>query len=423
MLPAGRIGDMYGHHRCYVGAWVWLALSSLLTGTSVYCQSFTFYAICRGLQGLATAMLIPCALAILGSIYKEGPRKNIAFSLFAAGSPTGFTLGGVFSGLFAELLWWPWVFWATSIVCCGLAIVAHVTIPQLPGERNRRDSSSARQEQTDDQGSGLGFDWVGTVVGISGLVLFNVAWNQAPTVGWSAPSSIVTLVLGFLLLLVFLYVENRVAQPLIPVDRLSADNIIVLATMALAWSSFGILTFYLINFLTRLRGESVLITAAQYTPVPFAGFAASYLNSILLGRGVSPPDILAFSCIWFVIGNVLLATLPIRQSFWRQVFWINVLAPIGIDLSFPAATLAMSQLVPPERQGVAASLISTVVYYSQSIGLGIAGTVQAYVTSDGYRGASCTGIGLSSCGLLVALWPVLRVRVRLNRIGLGLEKK
>ncbi len=76
MLPAGRIGDMYGHHRFYVGAWAWLALSSLLTGISVYCRSFTFYAVCRDLQGLATAMLVPCALAILGSVYKGHERTS-----------------------------------------------------------------------------------------------------------------------------------------------------------------------------------------------------------------------------------------------------------------------------------------------------------------------------------------------------------
>ncbi|KAH8894438.1 MFS general substrate transporter [Thozetella sp. PMI_491] len=378
MLPAGRIGDM-------------------------------------GLQGLATAMLVPCALAILGSVYKEGRRKNLAFSLFAAGSPTGFTLGGVFSGLFAELVWWPWIFWATAITCVILSIIAYTAIPQLPGEHHR-ESTRGTELSDNNTVADLGFDWAGAITGITGLVLFNVAWNQAPTVGWSAPSSITTLAIGSIFLLAFLYVERRARQPLIPVDCLSADNAFVLATMALAWSSFGVLVFYLINFITRLRSESVLSAAAQFAPVPFAGFAASYVNSILLGRGVSPFDILAFACIWFIAGNVLLATMPIKQSFWRQVFWINVLAPLGIDLSFPAATLTISRLVPPERQGVAASLIATVVYYSQSIGLGIAGTVQAYVASGsiikGYRGAFYTGIGLSSLSLIVAMWPVLKLRAK-----------
>ncbi|KAH8669151.1 putative transporter [Xylariales sp. PMI_506] len=403
MLPAGRTGDIFGHRRCYIVAWIWLALSSLLTGLSVYCHSFIFYSVCRGLQGLGTAMMIPCALAILGSVYKDGPRKNLAFSLFAAGSPTGFTLGGVFSGLLAELAWWPWVFWVTAIACCILAAMSAVTIPRLPGDSYRRGIPSKTQDQGADKVSRLEFDWAGTVSGISGLVLFNIAWNQAPTVGWKVPFSIVTLIIGFLLLLFFGYIEHRARHPLIPVDSLSIDSIFVLATMALAWASFGVLVLYLVNFITQLRDETILSTAAQFTPVPFAGFAASYLNSVLLSHGISPIDILAFSCIWFIVGNTLSATMPVHQSFWRQVFWVNVLAPLGIDLSFPSATLTISRLVPPERQGVAASLIATVVYYSQSIGLGMAGTVQACVAHGnvlkGYRGAFYTGIGFSTLSL------------------------
>ena len=92
------------------------------------------------------------------------------------------------------------------------------------------------------------------------------------------------------------------------------------------------------------------------------------------------------------------------------------LSPFGMDLSFPSATLVLSKLVPPERQGIAASLVATVVYYSQSIGLGIAGTVQVYVANpgslEGYRGAFYTGIGLSGLGLLIALYPVATQRLK-----------
>lgn len=414
MLPAGRLGDMYGHRRCYIAAWTWLAVASLLAGVSVFSNSFIFYAVCRGLQGMGTSMLLPSSLAILGSVYKDGPRKNLAFSLFAAGAPTGFTVWGIISGLITESLWWPWIFWVTAIACCTLACAGFLTIPHLPGEVYR--ATICQQQDTPvDKSPRRDFDWAGTATGVLGLVLFNVAWNQAPSVGWAAPSSLGTLITGFLLLLAFPFVEKRASRPLIPVDRLSKDSIFVLATMSLAWSSFGILVFYLVNFLTRLRGESILITGVQFIPVPIAGFAASYLNAFLLARRVPSADVLAFSCIWFIVGNLLLATMPVHQSFWYQVFWVNVLAPFGIDLSFPASTLLMSQLVPPEQQGIAASLIATVVYYSQSIGLGIAGTVQSQVSNGsilrGYRGAFFTGVGMSGFAFLVSMWPVMKIHV------------
>lgn len=116
-----------------------------------------------------------------------------------------------------------------------------------------------------------------------------------------------------------------------------------------------------------------------------------------------------------MVCNLLLATIPVYQSFWYQVFWVNVLASFGIDLSFPASTLLMSRLVPPEQQGIAASLIATVAYYSQSIGLGIAGTVQSEISNRsilrGYRAAFFTSVGMSGLAFLVSMWPVMKIHV------------
>ena len=86
-------------------------------------------------------------------------------------------------------------------------------------------------------------------------------------------------------------------------------------------------------------------------------------------------------------------------------------------MSFPAATLILSNTMPHEMQGVAASLVSTVVNYSISIGLGLAGTVEVHVNHGagdaedslkGYRGAWYMGIGLSGLGVLVGAAFVIK---------------
>ena len=79
-----------------------------------------------------------------------------------------------------------------------------------------------------------------------------------------------------------------------------------------------------------------------------------------------------------------------------------------MDMSFPAATLSLSDMVPANRQGVAASLVNTIVNYSISIGLGIAGTVERSVNNSGldvargYSGALWTGVGLSGLGMMIS---------------------
>ena len=97
------MGDLIGHKRLFVAAWFWFSLWSLIAGVSSYSGSEVFFIICRAFQGVAAAALVPSALAILGTIYKPGPRKNLVFSLYASGAPIGFTLGAFFSALLAQL--------------------------------------------------------------------------------------------------------------------------------------------------------------------------------------------------------------------------------------------------------------------------------------------------------------------------------
>ena len=235
VLPAGRVGDLYGHKNLLVGAYVWFSISSLITGLSVYSKSFVFYSVCRGLQGLACAVLVPCALAILGTVYKDGPRKNLVFGFFAAGSPIGFTIGSVFSALLAQLAWWPWMYYLTAIMCCLFSLLSYFVIPDVP---SHGDESSEKKSESK-LGGYKNFDWLGSLTGVAGLVLFNVAWNRAPAVGWQAADVLTTFISGLALFVAFVYIEHKAAYPLIPMRDMSKDAALVLIVTPLGWSSFG----------------------------------------------------------------------------------------------------------------------------------------------------------------------------------------
>lgn len=82
-------------------------------------------------------------------------------------------------------------------------------------------------------------DILGATVGITALILFNFAWNQAPIVGWDNPYIIVTLILGTLLFPTFLWIELKVAaEPLIPIDVFTSANAFVLACVSCGWANF-----------------------------------------------------------------------------------------------------------------------------------------------------------------------------------------
>lgn len=165
--------------------------------------------------------------------------------------------------------------------------------------------------------------------------------------------------------------------------------------------------YYTFQFLLVLRGQTPLLTSAQFVPCAISGLCAAVTTGVLMSR-IRHAYIMLTALLCFTVGTILIATAPVEQTYWAQTFVSMVVTPWGMDMSFPAGTLILSAALPREHQGLAASLVSTVVNYSISLGLGFAGTVESNVDKDrndmlkGFRAALYTGIGLASLGVAVA---------------------
>ncbi|KAL8979183.1 MAG: hypothetical protein Q9177_006208 [Variospora cf. flavescens] len=331
ILPAGRWGDLFGHKRMFVLGFIWFGLWSILAGLSVYVDQI-FFDFSRAMQGIGPAILLPNGIAILGTLYPPSPRKDMAFAMFGSVAPGGSVFGAVFASIFAQFLWWPWAYWAMAIACLIIAIVAWVVIPAYPGNDDK-DEMFQR------------LDVLGSIFGVGGLVLVNVAWNQG--------------------------------------------------------------VYYSFQFLLVLRGQTPLLTSAQFVPCAISGLCAAVTTGVLMSR-IRHAYIMLTALLCFTVGTILIATAPVEQTYWAQTFVSMVITPWGMDMSFPAGTLILSAALPREHQGLAASLVSTVVNYSISLGLGFAGTVESNVDKDrsdmlkGFRAALYMGIGLASLGVAVA---------------------
>ena len=114
----------------------------------------------------------------------------------------------------------------------------------------------------------------------------------------------------------------------------------------------------------------------------------------------------------YLVGSILITTMPVGQVYWGQFFFSVLIICVGMDSSFPAATIIFSNAVPPKYQGIGASLVLTIVNYSISLGLGFAGTVERSVNNGGvtdadklkgYQGAFYMEVGLAGLGLLLSL--------------------
>lgn len=408
---------MFGYKTIYLIGMSWFSLWSLVSGLAVY-SSHVLFVFGRVLQGIGPALILPNGLAILGATYAPGRKKSLAFAAFAAAAPAGSVIGATFSGLFA-LAWWPWTFWCFSLVLAGTVVLAYFTIPPVPvSHRENRPRTLA--------GKLLHLDIPGALSGITGLVLFNFAWNQAPIVGWQAPYVYVTLILGLVFIAVYFVIEIRYSpQPLVPFSALTSDVAFVLGAVACGWGSFGIWVWYTWQFLLELRGESPLLGSASFVPVVVVGAIAAVVVGLLLHR-IGPPLVMTAALLAFTVGSILMATCPIDQTYWAQTFVSFLITPWGMDMSFPAATIILSNAVAREHQGIAASLVNTVVNYSIALGLGIAGTIEYQVNDGGksqadilkgYRGAYYLGVGIAALGVAVCVAYVLQVEKRKKSSG------
>lgn len=402
VLIAGRLGDDFGHKRMFVIGMGWYALWTLVCGLAVYSTQVLFI-FARVFQGMGPAVTLPNAIAILGQSYAPGPRKNMAFAFFGGSAPFGAISGFATGGSFA-LAWWPWAYWSAAIALTGLAVFAVWSIPPQPV------SATATTRTVGQKIAHL--DLAGCVTGVASLVLINFAWNQAAGVGWQEPYVYVCLILGFLAAAAFFWVELHWSEdPILPLAAFNSDIAFVLGCTACGWATFGIWVYYAAVFVMELNHVSPLLLAAWYSPVIPSGLGAALAVGKLLGR-VSAAWVMVIGMVAYLIGSILIATMPTHQIYWGNFFWSVLIICVGMDSSFPAATIIFSDAVPPKYQGIGASVVMTIVNYSISLGLGFAGTVEREIshgghTDDdrkkGYRGAFYFEVGLAGLGLILSL--------------------
>ncbi|KAK1996680.1 major facilitator superfamily transporter [Colletotrichum falcatum] len=311
-------------------------------------SSFTVAVLSRVLQGIGPAVCLPNALALFGAAYPPGHRKAML------PPPSGLR-----------------------------AVLVELDVP-------------------------------GAVTGVASLVLFNFAWNMAPISGWRAPVVLAPLVLGLVLFAAFALIEFKYApMPLLPFDVVNADVGFVLGAVVCGWATFGVWTLYLVQILQEIRHLSPLLTCAWFAPVVVTGGMAAVITGRLLGPlQVRPPVVMTMALASFTTGVILTATAPQNQVYWAQIFVSMLVMPFGMDMSFPAATLILSDAVKKEHQGIGASLVNTVVNYGIALGVGFAGTVEVQINNGGrtkedqfrgFRGALYMGVGLAGLGLSIAL--------------------
>lgn len=228
ILVFGRWGDIFGYRNLVIAGYAWFSLWSIISGVAVYSNQVLFIW-ARTLAGLGPAVLMPNAMAMVGATYnapRYTNRMHFVFSLFGGIAPFGGFIGGLMPSVIATKAWWPWAFYVFGIYLFGLCTASIVVLPKVGVPSHSMTWGQILGE----------LDLTGSFLGLTGMILFNFAFNQAPVVGWQKAYVYVLLIIGVLFLAGFFYWEVKLAKsPLIPFHALHFYTSFVLGCIVCGW--------------------------------------------------------------------------------------------------------------------------------------------------------------------------------------------
>jgi EmrB/QacA subfamily drug resistance transporter len=404
LLLGGRLGDLLGRRRLFLAGLAVFTAASLVNGLA---QDPAMLVAARAVQGLGSAMVSPAALALITLMFREPAERARALGVWGGIAGAGGSLGVMLGGALTELVSWRSIFFINVPVGVAVLLLVPLLVPA--------DHAAGRRR----------FDGVGAVTVTGGLLALVYALLGAATHGWGSSSVLVPLAGSVVLLAVFVTVEARHSEPLIPLGFFRVRVTRVADILGLITpSAFAGMFFLLTLYLQTLLGYGSLKTGVSYLSLIVAMFVAVPLGSgrLIPRFGVRP--VLAGGLAVMAAGLATFVRLPVTGNYWRDVAPGLALVGFGAGWAFIAVTLAAVAKARPEETGLASGVINA----AQQVGGALALAVYVFVATDrtgallragessaaaqtgGYRTAFLVGALISLAGALIALIGLRGVR-------------
>ncbi|MET8566995.1 MDR family MFS transporter [Streptomyces sp. NPDC004783] len=367
----GKLGDQYGRKRLFQTAIAIFLVGSALCGVA---QSMPELIAFRALQGLGGGGLMVLSMAIVGDLVpprERGRYQGLFGAVFGATSVLGPLLGGVFT----EHLSWRWVFYVNLPVgVVALAVIAAVL--HIPRRATRHV-----------------IDYLGTLLIASvATCLVLVASLGGTTWAWGSPQIVGLAVLGVVLAAVFVAVERRAAEPVLPLKlfRVRTFTLSAVISFIVGFAMFGAMT-YLPTFLQVVRGVTPTMSGVHMLPMVVGVLLASTGSGQIVSRTGRWKVFPVAGTAVTTIGLLLLHQLDENSSTAEMSAYFFVFGA-GLGLVMQVLVLIVQNAVSYEDLGVATSGATFFRSIGASFGVAIFGTVFANrladKLADAFRGAT-----------------------------------
>ncbi|MFZ0031558.1 MAG: MFS transporter [Candidatus Cybelea sp.] len=347
LMLTGRCADIYGRFHFFVVGLIVFTLASLLGGMA---HTGAILVTMRAIQGFGAALVNPAALSIALSLFPSGPQRSRAVAMWGTVGTTGVAAGTLFGGILVQYLGWRSVLFVNVPVAALILAFAPFYIP-----RDRGDVTHRR------------LDVLGAFLLTATLVVFVYTVESVPVAGWASMASVAGIAATAVFLALFIAVERRVSEPILPArilrypDLLSGASVVLLQPMSYA----GVFVFGSV-YLQRVAGFDPLVAGLAFLPSTLvtAAIAAPLTMPIARLLGVRRMGIVMGAMM--VTGEAMLLFMQ-PGSAWKIFLVATCIAAFGGMLAYQSGMIAGLAHVEDADEGTASAVQS----FALQLGIGL----------------------------------------------------
>ncbi|MBA2385974.1 MAG: MFS transporter [Acidimicrobiia bacterium] len=360
VLLGGRAGDLLGRRRVFI---TFLTVFLAFSGLGGLATESWMLVLARFVTGVAAAFLTPVGLSIITTTFAEGRRRNQAVLVYAGAGAGGFSLGMVAGGLLTSLDW-RWVFFAPVLVSAVILVGALRLIPSDDPGRLRTG----------------GYDLAGAALLTAGML--TSVYTVVRVTEVAAWQTLLAVAASVGLLARFAAVERRSASPLMRFEILRSGALVRANVVGMLWiAAFVGFQFAAVLYLQELRGWSELETGLALMVIGIDAILAPLVTPHLVIRFGNTQVIVA----GLVAGVAAYAAFLPLGADWTYMAMLPTFLTLGVafSLTYGPLTIAATDGVAEEEQGLASGLLTMSFQFGAALGLAVVTAVLVGASESG----------------------------------------